>query len=443
MQRGLAGPRLPAWVQTICYGFRPTSYLEWCQRRYGDLFTVRLPGKMTAAVLSSPTAIRDVMGLSADDFSAGAGAQFLEPFLGARSLLLLDGERHQSERRLLARALHGEAMSQYAREMEAATHRDMASWPSRRPFALHPHLQAITLDVIVRLIFGADDETSHDDLIRLLRPWIRQDARSVVLLWEPMRRDLWGRGPWASFLAQRETIHEWLDHHIAKRREDPNLNTRTDVLSLLLSQGGLDNDSLRDQLMTMLLAGHDTSATALAWAFTLILRDRRVLDRLVGEIDTPEDRYLDAVVKEVLRVTPVVLETGRTLTHDTFIGGERIPAGVAAVPSIYLVHRRPDLYPDPHSFRPERFLDDGADLHAWLPFGGGIRRCIGSAFALLEIKTVLSTVLSVAELEAVGPMEKPRRRAVTVIPSRRARVRLVGRRDPHRQRLRSSSAVSA
>lgn len=430
MQLGMPGPHLPVWFQTASYGLRPAPYLRWCQRRYGDVFTVRLPAGATAVVLADPSAIREVMALGAGDFSAAASATFLEPFLGSRSLLLLDGDEHHRERRMLVQGLHGGAMTEYAGYMADAARRDMAGWPRDRAFSLHPRLQAITLDVIVRLIVGADDLASHDELIGILRPWIRQDARSVVLLWEPLRRDLRGHGPWASFVAQRRVVHEWLDRHIEMRRRDPDLAGRTDVLSILLANGELNGVALRDQLITMLLAGHDTSATALAWAFALILRHPHVLERLVSEIDAGEELYLEAVVKEVLRLTPVVLETGRTLTHDLTVGGYRVPAGAALVPSIFLAQRRPEIYPEPDSFRPERFLDRPTDPHTWLPFGGGIRRCIGAAFATLEIKTVLATVLSHVELEPVGRMEKPRRRAVTMIPSRGTRVRLAGVRRP-------------
>ena len=426
--QALPGPRLPAVVQTLCYGFRPVPFLEWCHRRYGDAFTVRLPGNGPMVVLADPAAIHDTMALDAEDFTVSGAAAFLEPFLGSRTLLLLDGDRHREERRLLVRALHGETMSEYGRHMAEATLREMATWPRDRPFALHPRLQAITLDVIVKLLLGVDDEAGHDELIGLLRPWIRQDARSVVLLWEPMRRDFGGHGPWVSFAAQRRAVHEWIDRHISTRRGDPNLADRTDVLSRLLAHGDLEPAALRDQLVTMILAGHDTSATALAWAFVLILRHRHVLDRLVVELDAGEDGYLDAVVKEVLRLTPVVIEVGRTLTHDATLGGTVVPAGATAVPSILLAQRRADRYSEPHAFRPERFVDAAADPHAWLPFGGGVRRCIGAAFATLEIKTVLRTVLSDVELRAIGRMEKPRRRAVTMIPSRGARVVMVGAR---------------
>lgn len=422
MKVGIPGPRLPTWVQTVSYGFRPVEFLLWCHRRYGDMFRIRLPGGGIVMVVADPAAIGEIMSLGADEFTAAAAAPLLEPFLGSRSLLLLDGERHKSERRLLVEALHGDTMSSYSDVMVAATERDMKTWPVGRPFALHPRLQAITLDVIVEVIFGADGEQARGELVEVLRPWLRQ-GNSLLLLWEPLRREVGGHSPWARFLARRERIDRVLNGHIAGRRQDPHLSERKDVLSILLSRGDeFDGLSLRDQLMTMLAAGHDTSATALGWAFALLLRHPPVLDRLLAEIDAGEDAYLDATVKEVLRLTPVVLEVGRTLTHDTTIGGQAIPAGASVMPSVLLAQRRPDRYPAPLEFRPERFLDQPADPHTWLPFGGGIRRCIGAAFATLEIKTVLRTVLSNVELRAVGPMERPRRRAVTMIPSRGTRV---------------------
>jgi len=388
-------------------------------------------------VLVDPAAIKAVMALGAEDFSASAGAPWLEPFLGPRTLLLLDGERHKAERKALVDGLHGGAMSEYAATMEEVTQLSLSTWPVGKPFSLHPYLQAITLDVIARLIFGADDEATRNELIGVMRPWLAQNA--VALMWKPMQRNFGGHGPWARFAAKRRLIDEALDRHIAARRNDPHLRDRSDVLSILLAHTvDLDDLSLRDQLMTMLTAGHDTSATALAWAFALLLRHQPVLERLMSEMRGGDDAYLDAVVKETLRLTPVVLEVGRTLTHEVELGGVRLPAGATAVPSILLAHHRAEVYGDPLRFRPERFLEQPADVSCWLPFGGGIRRCIGAAFATLEIKTVLRIVLSAAELRPVGPMEKPRRRAVTMIPSRGTRVVMTGLRSEAAQGLTTS-----
>jgi cytochrome P450 len=422
------------WVQTGCYGLRPVAFLEWCHRRYGDTFALRLPGDSTMVVLADPNAIRQVTGLAADDFTAAATAPILEPFLGLRSLVLLDGERHHRERKLLADSLRGGAMSDYAEVITRITERAVATWPTAKPFSLHAEMQAITLDVIVELIFGADDPERRAELVRVLRPWLRQSG-SALLLVEAFRREgLGGRSPWGRFVAQRREVDRVLERHIEARRADPDLADRHDVLSLLLQaeargEAFSDATSLHDQLITMLAAGHDTSATALAWAFVLLLRHPNARSRLLDELESGgDDRYLDAVVKEVLRVRPVILEVGRTLTHPVTIDSHTIPAGAALVGSILLAQQSADRYVDPRAFRPERFIEQPADPHTWLPFGGGIRRCIGAALATVEIKTVLRTVLTAVELEPVGRMEQPRRRAVTMIPSRGARAVVTGHR---------------
>jgi cytochrome P450 len=420
---------MPVWVQTLLYGLRQTEFLEWCHRRYGDVFVIRLPGGGSEVVLADPQAIKEVMALDADDFAAAAIAPILEPFLGPRSLLLLDGEQHRVQRRAMVHSLHGAAMSEYVTVMIDATERSIESWPIGGSFPLLPRLQAITLDVIAQVIFGADEPAGRAEIIRALRPWLDQ-GRSALLLVEPLRHELGGHGPWGRFVAQRLVIDDVLGRLIAARRIDKRLDDRTDALSrLLLAEEDLDDMCIRDQLMTMLAAGHDTSATALAWAFCHLLRHPQALTRAVTEIDSGgNDTYLDAAVKETLRLTPVVLEVGRTLTHPTMINGTLIPAGFAASPSALLAQRDPQTYEEPLEFCPERFLGRPADPHTWLPFGGGIRRCIGAQFATTEIKTVLRTVLATTELQPVGRMERPRRRAVTMIPSRGARVRLVSRR---------------
>ncbi len=401
-------------IQTLLYGLRPIEFLSWCQRRYGNVFTVRLPlGSMT--FLADPAAIREVFALHADDFQASSAAPLLEPFVGKRSLLLLDGEQHRQERKLIVQSFHGDSMAEYEKAMIEATRRDMATWPVGPPFALHPHTRAITLDVILRLVFGADDQERLAELKDVLRPWLVQ-AGSLLVLAPFLRHELGGRTPWGRFVRQRRAFDALVDVHIRERRADPDLGSRTDVLSLLLPH--LDDASLHDELLTMLAAGHDTSATTLAWAFDLLLHHPEALDQARGD-----DGYLDAVVKETLRLRPVILEVGRTMTHDTVIAGVAMPAGFAASPSILLAQRDPFVYPDPLAFKPERFIDRPADPSTWLPFGGGIRRCIGAAFATMEIKTVLRTVLSEVELEPASPkLERAKRRAVTMIPARGVRV---------------------
>jgi cytochrome P450 len=383
------------------------------------------------AVLADPRAIGEVMALRPEDFTASVAAPFLAPILGDNSILLLDGDRHKAERKALVDGLHAGAMSEYGEAMAEATRRGLATWPVGAPFALHSYLQEITLEVIVRLIMGIDDDCGREELLGVLRPWLSLDNQSVAILWEPLRRSFGGHGPWARFAEKTRALDEVLYRLIARRRQDTALGERRDLLSIVLTHAAdLDEASLRDQILTMLAAGHDTSATALAWAFILILRHPGVYRRLVADIDAGDGAYLDAVVKEVLRLRPVINECARALTVDKEINGTMLRAGTVATASILLAQRRPETYEDPLAFRPERFIGRPADPHTWLPFGGGIRRCIGAAFATLEIKTVLRTVLSTVELEAVGPMDKPRRRAVTIVPSRGARVIVRGFRHP-------------
>jgi cytochrome P450 len=403
----------------MLYGLRPVEYLSWCHRRYGDVFRVELPFG-TMSVFVDPNAIGEIFALRADDFEVGGAKDFVEPFVGARSLVLLDGERHRLERKTMVQSLHGEAMATYEQVMVDVTRREMATWPRGKPFTLHPRMQAITLDVILRLVFGADDPTRLSEFKSALQPWLDNGGSLMVLL-PQFRHELGGRSPWGKFMAARRQVDELLDRHIRERRADPTLHERTDALSVMVQH--LDDASVPDELITMLAAGHDTSATALAWAFDLLLHHPEALARLKADLDGDDDAYLDAVVKETLRLRPVIAEVGRRITHDETIGGVRLSAGASATGSILLAQRRPSVYPEPLAFRPDRFLGRPADPHSWLPFGGGIRRCIGVAFATLEIKTVLRTVLSELELRPASPkLERIRRRAVTLIPASGTRV---------------------
>lgn len=412
-------------VQTVLYGLWPLRYKAWCQRRYGDLFSLRLPHGMTLAVICDPDAIRDVFGLREADFQTDPA--MLEPFVGSNSVLSLDGERHGRQRRLLVRAFHGETMIAYGALVAEATERDMATWPVGKPFALRSHLQDITLEVILRAVFGLDDAVRVVDFRARLEPFLRA-AGSLLVLNPSFRRELGGRSPWARFLRLRTRLLSSLDEEIARRRQDLNLLERRDILSLLLRArdeegNGLDDDELRDNLLTMVLAGHDTTATALAWAFDLVLHNPPVLERLTSELAAGQDVYLDAVIKEVLRIRPVIPETGRTLTKPLRVGNTTLGAGVSVAPSILLAHRRHDVYPDPDRFRPERFLGESPELLTWIPFGGGVRRCLGSAFATLEMQVVLRTVLGQARLRAADArLERQRRRAVTLTPRHGTRI---------------------
>ena len=432
MGERVPGPWSPMAVQTILYGLWPARYLARCQRRYGDTFTLRLPQPLgNVVVLADPDAIRDAFALNAD--ACRTDPTLLEPFLGAESLLGLDGERHQRQRRLLSRAFRADTMQTYAAAIEAATLAEIHTWPVDRPFPLHPRLRAITLEVILRVVFGVEDADRLSDFRRQLEPFLL-GAGSLIVLNPGFRRNLGGHSPWARFRRRRAHVLESLSAEIERRRSAGDLDRRRDVLSVLLGAQDddgdqLGDDELRDNLLTMVLAGHDTTATALAWSFDLLLHHPAALERLTAELERKDETYLDAVIKETLRLRPVVPDVGRTLVRATRIGTTTFPAGTSVTPSILLAHRRPDAYSDPDRFRPERFLgNDPPELLAWLPFGGGFRRCIGAGFATLEMRVVLRTVLDNCGLApAHSRQERQQRRAVTLQPRHGTRVTVKAR----------------
>jgi cytochrome P450 len=309
--------------------------------------------------------------------------------------------------------------------MAEATEREVARWPLGKEMELRPRMQAITLEVILRAVFGVRDG-ERMDLFRERIPPLGE--LSSVLNWLPLfERDLGGLTPAARFRRAIAKVDELIYAEIAERRATADGEGRgDDVLSLLLSARHEDGSpmtdvELRDELMTLLTAGHETTATGLSWAFERLLRTPRVLRRLTASLD--DDDYLDAVVKETLRVRPVIVDVARKLTRDTEVAGWQLPAGTLVLPAIAVLHRRPDLYDSPEEFRPERFLDGGAESYAWIPFGGGVRRCIGASFAQVEMRTVLREVLKRVRLRA--PSQRGERgsvRHVTVVPARGCRV---------------------
>lgn len=399
--------------------------MERAQRERGDVFTLHLP-LGPVVVVADPALVKDVFTGDPDVLRAGEGNRPLEPVVGPESLLLLDGARHLRRRRLVLPPFHGERLKAYENDMAALTRDSLATWPRDAPFALEPHLRAITLAIIVRVVFGIEDERRAARLQELIPRIAPDGGMSSLLLLPAFRRDLGPRSPWRRFVAARAAVDALLFEQIAARRADPALAERTDILSLLLQArdedgAPLTDRELRDELMTLLLAGHETTASALAWAFTLLVHARP--DAL--ERARADDAYLDAVATETLRLKPPLPMAVRRTTAPVALGDHVVPAGTRVAPSIYLIHRREDLYPAPRAFRPERFLDGKAETYAWLPFGGGIRRCVGAAFAQLELRTVLRTVLDAVDVSAPGADARPertRRRAIVLAPQRGARV---------------------
>jgi cytochrome P450 len=437
---------LPRLAQTWLWVRRPTETMRWCERRYGRAFTVDLP-PYTLAVFSDPDSIRTMFAAKPAEMHAGEVNRVLRSLVGSSSVLLLDGSEHMRHRKLLLPSFHGERMRLYGQTMAEITQRAIETWPLDEPFVLHETTQDITLEIILRTVFGADEGAQLTELKAQMKRMLAAGGHRLafpVLIYLSEHPEVEGRMPWKWLLKNRERTDEMLYAQIAERRADPNASERKDVLAMLLQardeQGeGLTDRELRDELMTALAAGHETTATALAWAFERILSQPEVLERLRGEVqdaggvDAEPEKiaalpYLDATIKELLRLRPVVPIVGRVLKKPYTLGGYDLPAGTAVGACIYLAQRNPDVYPDPHAFKPERFLDTTPDPATWLPFGGGIRRCIGAAFATYEMKIVLATILARCELELVDS-EPPRtiRRAITFYPEGGTPLRLLKR----------------
>lgn len=420
------GPRLPVALQTARWVRRPTAFMTRCQARYGDTFKVEIAREGTWVFVSDPQDVETVFKGDPDVLRAGEGNAVLGPLVGDNSLLLLDGRRHLSERKLMLPPFHGGRMKHYADTMRAVAEEELARWPTGRSFPVWPAMQAVTLEVIMRTVFGVEDAARLDRLraaLRGLLDWTGDRNRLLFLAVIGLQRTQ----RVGSFRRAMEAVDRLLMEEIAQRRADPELAERDDVLSLLLQARYEDgrpmaDRELRDELVTLLVAGHETTATALAWTFERLVHHPDVLARAREEDD---GEYLDAVIKETLRLRPILPIVVRKLAQPFEVAGHRLPAGITVVPCIYLMHRRPDVYPDPLAFRPERFLEKPAGTYTWIPFGGGVRRCLGASFALFEMKQVLSTVLPQVELRTEpGAGERIVRRTITYVPEHGARIEI-------------------
>jgi cytochrome P450 len=419
------GSKLPAIAQAIRYVRAPLGFLTDLQRRHGDIFSVSFPYFGKVVYVADPALVKAVFTGSPEQFHAGeANATVLEPALGPNSVLTLDDAPHMQQRKLLLPPFHGERIQRYGELMREVTLREMESWPVGEPFALRRHTQRITLAVIMRAVFGVHDE----DRLARFEGLIETFASRVnaITAFPMLRRNLGRWSPWPRFLRAREALDEFIYEEIALRRGEVESGEdgHDDVLSLLLSArhddgSPMSDEELRDELVTVLGAGHETTATALAWAMERLLRTPRALHELRESLAAGEDDYLDATIKETLRARPVIVDVARRLTAPASIGGYELPAGTFVMPAIAAMHYREDLFPDPEEFRPERFLDGKPDTYVWIPFGGGVRRCIGAAFAEYEMRIVLRTILERAELSAPDPKpEKVKVRNITLAPGK-------------------------
>jgi cytochrome P450 len=414
------GPSLPAAIQLARLILRPVKFAEACRRRYGGTFTLRVPRIGRLVFISDPQSLKRLFGADRENRIAPGRQVVLRPVLGERSLLLLEGEDHLRRRKLMLPPFHGERMRAYERVMEEATQREIARWPLGKRFRLHPGMQAITLEVILRAVFGVEDDARRERLRQHLVDILAatQSPTAIGMTIQRVR----SLGTYRRVENLLEDTDRILFEQIAERRADSELERREDILSMLVSAhledgSTMDDGELRDQLMTLLMAGHETTATALAWAFDLLFRNPRAFDRLKSEIETGGHEYIDAVGEETLRLRPVVPFVGRQLLRSAELGGHSLPEGTVVMPSIYLAHTRPEIYPEPYAFRPERFLDGTPETYGWIPFGGGTRRCLGASFAQFEMRVVLRTVLRSAVLRPATDRPEPIvRRNVTLSP---------------------------
>jgi cytochrome P450 len=429
------GPRVPAALQMVGTWTRPTASLERL-RRYGKRVTVQLPFQPPFVILSDPAEIKALFTAPADVVHPGEGAQILAPIVGHNSVILLDEDAHLSQRRLMLPAFHGERMLRLRGVMTELAESEVRSWPCDAPVELHPRLQRLTLEIILRAVFGLRRGQRFDELRELLADVLTFGESPISVLpavqralrWTPSQRRFQDR------LARADRLIFGL---IEERRSAAAGGDAPgdDVLAMLLAarhedESPMSEQELRDELMTALVAGHETTASQLGWALERLSREPVVQARLTDEIDEGSgDEYLTATINEILRLRPVLPNAEPRLTKTPVkIGGFNYPAGIVLLASAYLVHHDPDIYPEPGVFRPERVIGNPPGTYTWIPFGGGRRRCLGASFALEEMRIVLRAVLQRVRLSPAGPRpETTRRRSITFSPARAATVVLHAR----------------
>lgn len=412
----------PPALQTARWLVRPTEYLDSCRRRYGNTFSVRFVGFKTPMVMvSDPEAIGALYKGRENGLPPGR-AFSLEPVMGSRSVLLLEGSEHLSRRKLMLPAFHGERMRAYEDVITEVARAAIDSWPLGSAFPIQPRMQAVTLEVILRAVFGVSDASRLERLGARLGGMLTEMASPRLQARVLLARRFGRPDPIGDLRRKSQPVDELLQAEVAERRADPGLAERADILSMLVAARfddgePMSDEELRDQLITLLLAGHETTATALAWTFDLLLRNPVQLRRLQAELAEGGGEYLKAVISESLRLRPVVPLAGRRLRAQLRVNGYELPAGTDVAPAIWLAHTNAEIYPEPLQFRPQRFLERPPETYAWVPFGGGVRRCLGAAFAEFEMRTVLREVLTRCELR--GARSSPQRvamRNITLSP---------------------------
>ncbi|GAX42952.1 cytochrome P450 [Tolypothrix sp. NIES-4075] len=455
------GPQTHPWIQTFQWLTNPLEYMEACTQRYGDMFTLRLGPIFTPQVfISNPQAIQQIFTTDPKQLDSGAAAGVGAPLLGQYSLLSLEGKPHQRQRKLLTPPFHGERMLSYAQLTRSITEKVTSKWQVGESFSVLPFMQEISFEVILKAVFGLEDGARYQKLKELLIALLNPKQpiwRAVMLLFPALRRDLGSWSPWGRYLRLRSSIDELIYAEIQERRSHPD-SSRTDILSLMMAsrdEAGepMTDVELRDELMTLLVAGHETTASSLAWALYWIHHQPQVREKLLQELDSLGENpdanailrspYLNAVCSETLRLYPVaMLMLNRLVKSPLSIMGYEFEPGTLLVGSIYLTHHREDLYPQSKQFQPERFLERQFAMSEYLPFGGGNRRCIGMAFALFEMKSVLATVLSNWEMElAESEPVQPIRKGLLSAPKGGVRMLITGKRLQNQRQFQTTSSL--
>jgi cytochrome P450 len=418
---------MPRGLQTAIWSRQAQWLLEQSRARFGRMFTIKMAYEGDWAVLSDPELVKQVFTGDPRVFHAGEGNQILRPFLGDNSVLVLDEKKHIAQRKLLLPPFHGERMQAYGEKMSEIAGREIESWPTGTPYKLRPRMQAITLEIIIETVFGVHAGERMDALRAALRTFLDLTTNPRLLLPAlTIGPDRMTRT--RAFRRRVEPVDKLIAEEIADRRAAEDLAEREDVLSMLLlarhEDGSPMSDAeVRDELLTLLVAGHETTATALSWAMERLTRHPEKLERLRAEVEAGEEAYLTATIQETLRLRPVIVVVLRRLTEPVELGGYELPAGVSVAPCIHLLHRDPQIYPEPERFLPERFLDNPPGTYTWIPFGGGVRRCLGAAFAQFEMAVVLRELVHRRQVQPADPApERPFRRAITETPRHDATV---------------------
>ncbi|MUG98436.1 cytochrome P450 [Scytonema sp. UIC 10036] len=429
--------RTPGLIQILHWILSPMGQMEACAKRYGDIFTLNL--MRPVVFVSNPQALQQILTSDTKEFEAPSDWNTVfEPMLGKNSVITLSGEAHRRQRQLLMPPFHGDRMKVYGQVMSQVTEEVMSQWQIDKPFSVRNAMQAIALRVIMQAVFGLYNSDRAEEIEKtlclLLDERENTPIRVLQLYFPALQKDLGPQSPWGKFLRNRAKAHQLLQEEIQERREQPDAS-RTDILSLLMAATDEDgqpmtDEELRDELMTLLIAGHETTATGLTWAIYWIHKLPEVKEKLQAELDSLSDLtdystllklpYLNAVCCETLRIYPVgMLTFPRVVKTPVSMCGYDLKPGTILLGSIYLTHQREDLYPEPKLFKPERFLERQFSPYEYLPFGGGVRRCIGTAFAQFEMKVVLATILSQLDLALVTKNDiKPKRRGLVTGPHR-------------------------